>query len=63
MRGGTPASPRAAALGMGLAALGVAVTLVGANISSPWVEHRLGPGITVAGAVLWVVMRCRGRKG
>ena len=62
MRDGTTASPWMALLCVGLAALGVAVTLLGARIPSPWLEHRLGPGITVAGAALWVGARWRARK-
>ncbi|HSH70853.1 MAG TPA: hypothetical protein VK997_13100 [Deferrisomatales bacterium] len=53
--------PWLAVLAMGLAGLGVAVSLVGAARSSPWLEHWAGPALTVAGAVLWVVVRWRAK--
>ncbi len=55
--------PWLAVLAIGLAGLGVGVSLVGASRSSPWLEHWAGPALTVAGAVLWVVVRWRSKGG
>ena len=48
-------------LAMGMAGLGIGVSLVGANLSSPWLEHWAGPALTVAGAVLWLVVHWRAK--
>lgn len=55
--------PWMAVVAMGLAGLGIGVSLVGANRSSPWLEHWVGPALTVAGAVLWFVVRWRSKGG
>ena len=53
--------PRLAALAMGLAGLGVGVSLVGAHLASPWLEQWGGPALTVTGGVLWIVARWRAK--
>ena len=60
-RGGRRAArlPWPAALAMGLASLGIVVSLLAARWASPWWEHRGGPALTVAGAVVWLVLRRR----
>ena len=55
--------PWLAALAVGLAGLGIGVAMVGASRSLPWLEHWAGPALTVAGALLWVVVRWRAKGG
>ncbi len=57
------ATPKVAAAAVGLAALGMAVTAWGNRADLAPLESWLGPGLTVAGAGLWLWARRRRRPG
>ncbi len=47
-----------------LAALGILASVAGRRFGLPVLERLVGPGLTVAGAVMWVGFRVhRGRAG
>ncbi|MDW7709222.1 MAG: hypothetical protein SCH98_02015 [Deferrisomatales bacterium] len=54
---------RVAAAAVGLALAGILLSLAGQRFGYPLLERWVGPGATVAGAVLWLGFRLgRGKK-
>jgi hypothetical protein len=48
---------------MALAGLGIAVSMLGEHLGRPFLQHKLGPAITLGGAGLWVYGRFWRRRG
>ncbi len=48
---------------MALAAAGIGVAVAGRHLGYPLLERFVGPGVTLAGALLWVAYRARRGRG
>ncbi|MBE0617507.1 MAG: hypothetical protein IH608_06225 [Proteobacteria bacterium] len=62
-RGGEGRTAWIGLLAMAVAVAGIGVSLGGRSLGYPFLETYVGPGVTLAGAALWVGYRARkGRR-
>ena len=47
---------------MFLAALGIAISVLGENVGRPVLHEKVGPIVTLCGAALWIYARLLRRK-